>query len=111
MAEWSVTSSQGDDGRDLVRPAKGGTRRTEGTVMKYTVYILFSEKFRKTYVGQTNDLAKRMEAHNSGRVKSTKRYLPWMIIHTEDFKTRSEAMRREKWYKTPAGRKRISELL
>ena len=79
--------------------------------MKYSVYILFSEKFKKTYVGQTSDLSKRFALHNSGKVKSTKRYLPWKLIYCEEYNSRSEAMAREEWFKSSAGRKSISRLL
>ena len=79
--------------------------------MEYTVYILFSDKFKKTYVGQTDNVSKRVNLHNSGRVKSTKRYIPWRLIHTEQFETRSGAVARERWYKSPTGRKSISRFL
>ena len=78
--------------------------------MKFIVYILFSEKFGKTYVGQTADIQKRLILHNSGQVKSTKRYVPWKLLHLEEFDSRKEAMAREEWYKSSAGRKKISEL-
>jgi putative endonuclease len=108
MAEWSVSSRQSRDERDLVPPK---AERTEGIRMKFWLYILFSEKFGKTYVGQTANLNKRLVLHNSGRVKSTKRYLPWKLIHSECLNSRSDAMAREEWYKSPAGRKNISKLL
>ncbi len=50
--------------------------------MEYTVYILFSEKTKKYYVGQTNNFTQRLIRHNSGLVKSTKNGLPWEVIHT-----------------------------
>ena len=79
--------------------------------MNYFVYILYSPTFKRTYAGQTDNLYNRLTLHNSGKVKSTKQYIPWNLIHSEQFKTRSEAMKREKWYKTIAGRKKISEIL
>jgi len=79
--------------------------------MKYFLYILCSPKFIKTYVGQTDNLKQRLVLHNSTKVKSTKPYLPWILIHSESFSSRSEAMKREKWYKSRAGRKKITEIL
>jgi putative endonuclease len=79
--------------------------------MKVFVYILFSEKFGKTYVGQTSDIQKRITMHCAGRVKSTKRYAPWKLIHSEEFDSRSEAMAKEEWYKSSSGRKSIQKFL
>jgi putative endonuclease len=61
----------------------------------YTVYILYSEKYDRYYVGQTDNLEIRLERHNAGTVKSTKAYTPWKIVHTEEFESRSDAVRRE----------------
>jgi putative endonuclease len=79
--------------------------------MNYFVYILYSPKFVKTYVGQSDNLAERLIKHNSGKVKSTKPYLPWVLIHSESFTSRAEAMKREAWFKSRAGRKKIAEIL
>lgn len=56
------------------------------------VYILWSKPLKQFYVGQTKVLEKRLDRHNSGRVSSTKRGMPWQLIHTEKVKDRSEAM-------------------
>ena len=71
--------------------------------MFYT-YVLYSVKFDKLYVGQTNFLQMRLEEHNRGLSNFTKRYTPWQLIHYEEFKTRSEAMKREKEFKSHKGR-------
>ena len=71
--------------------------------MFYT-YVLYSVKFDKLYVGQTNFLQMRLEEHNRGLSNFTKRYKPWQLIHYEEFKTRSEAMKREKELKSHKGR-------
>ncbi len=61
----------------------------------FTVYILYSEKFDRYYIGQTNDIEKRIIRHNSGNVISTKHYRPWKIVYTKEFTTRAEAMKEE----------------
>ena len=44
----------------------------------YTVYVLRSvSQPNRYYVGQTNNLAKRVLAHNNKKVTSTSRYAPW----------------------------------
>ena len=65
----------------------------------YYVYILKSDVNGMVYVGQTNDLTKRIDFHNSNRARWTKRYQPWKMIFKEVYATRSEAMKREKQLK------------
>ena len=65
--------------------------------MSYFVYIL--ECSDKTlYTGYTNDLDKRLDAHNSGKgAKYTKNRLPVKLIYSEEYDTKSKAMSRE-WH-------------
>jgi len=79
--------------------------------MNYFLYILYSHSFQRTYVGQTDDISNRLIKHNSGKVKSTKPYKPWVLIFSESFTSKAEAMKREKWFKSSQGRKKISEIL
>ncbi|MBO4776581.1 MAG: GIY-YIG nuclease family protein [Lachnospiraceae bacterium] len=65
--------------------------------MKFYVYIL--ECADKTlYTGYTNDLEKRLKAHNEGKgAKYTKNRLPVKIVYHEEFDDKKEAMSRE-WF-------------
>ncbi len=56
------------------------------------VYILYSEKSSKYYVGQTANIKKRLERHNSGIVPSTKNGVPWVLVLQLEVSSRSEAM-------------------
>ncbi len=56
------------------------------------VYILYSEKRSKYYVGQTADIDKRLKRHNLGIVRSTKTGIPWVLVLQMEVLTRSEAM-------------------
>jgi len=76
----------------------------------FYVYVLYSHKFNRTYTGQTQNLETRLIQHNSGYSKSTKPYIPWEIIHTEEFNTREEALLREKFLKSSAGRRFIKDM-
>jgi putative endonuclease len=62
----------------------------------FYVYILYTEKFDKYYIGQTKDLDNRLELHNAGFVISTKPYLPWKLTLAIQKESRSEAMILEK---------------
>ncbi|MCF7839422.1 MAG: GIY-YIG nuclease family protein [Candidatus Marinimicrobia bacterium] len=70
----------------------------------FYIYVLYSVIHDQIYIGQTNDLAARLKRHNAGRVKSTNRYIPWKLIYSETFKTRSAAMNREQELKSHFGR-------
>jgi len=62
-----------------------------------------------TYVGCTGDLDKRLERHNSGQVKSSKYYRPFVLIHKEEFATLPEARKKESFYRTTSGRNRDAD--
>jgi len=63
----------------------------------YSVYILYSKSGAKTYVGYTNDIVRRISEHNvTESTGFTLRYRPWILVRTEDYQTKSEAMVREK---------------
>ena len=50
------------------------------------------------YCGYTNDLEKRIETHNRGKgAKYTKPRLPVVLVYSEEFDTKEEAMSRE-WH-------------
>ena len=70
----------------------------------FTVYILLSEKDNKRYIGFTDNLARRLTEHNTGKVKSTKNRHPLKLIYTEQFENKSAAMKREIFFKTHPGR-------
>ncbi len=48
------------------------------------------------YTGYTNDLEKRLLAHNAGKgAKYTRNRLPVEIVYFEEYEDKSEAMKRE----------------
>jgi len=73
--------------------------------MSYYAYILKSKSHGTFYYGHCEDLEKRLNQHNKGRVKYTKGRMPWKVHYFEIFKTRSEAMKREKYFKSIDGYK------
>jgi len=79
--------------------------------MKYTVYILKSVKDQKRYIGVTTDLKRRLFEHREGLVKSTRRRRPLELAHTEEFASKTEALQREKYYKSGKGREYLKTVL
>lgn len=70
----------------------------------YSVYILKSQFFDKTYVGLTiRNPYNRLEEHNRGESYYTKRYAPWKLVYYELLHCRLCAERRERFYKSGIG--------
>ena len=70
-----------------------------GVVIVFYSYILKSLKDGKYYYGHTADLNIRLDAHNKGKVKSTKGRMPSILHYYETFETKSEAAKRETFFK------------
>ena len=78
--------------------------------MEYVVYILYSKKYNKKYIGYTSQLIARFHSHNElSRKGYTVRYRPWIVLHVEFFRLKKEAMAREKFLKSGQGREWIAE--
>jgi putative endonuclease len=63
-----------------------------------------------TLRGFLQNLADRIRSHNAGESKATKHGVPWILIHTESFGARSEAAKRERYYKSGRGREELDNL-
>jgi len=76
----------------------------------FYVYILKSETTKKSYIGYSTDLKKRLYEHNMKVTKSTKSGIPWKLIYYEAFENKVDALREEKFLKSGKGRERIKYL-
>jgi len=70
-----------------------------------------AKKLNRYYIGYTNDLEKRLLRHNAALGKYTKRGIPWVLVYTEAFPSKSDAIKREREIKKMKSRKYIQELL
>ncbi len=77
----------------------------------YTVYVLLSESTNKFYIGQTNDLPRRLLEHKTGLARYTRGRGPWKLVLSEQYSTRAEAMKREKSLKSGKGREWLKTML
>ncbi|HAF29172.1 MAG TPA: excinuclease ABC subunit C [Bacteroidales bacterium] len=77
----------------------------------YFIYILYSQKRDRYYVGYTSDVNSRIVKHNSGATTSTKSGIPWSLVYIEEYQEKSEAIRREKAIKKKKSRKYIEDLI
>ena len=77
----------------------------------FTTYILYSSKIDCYYVGSTGNLADRLLRHNSGRSTYTKRGVPWVVVYTQEYETKSAAYQAELYIKSQKSRAYIEQLI
>ncbi len=78
----------------------------------YFVYILYSDKCNKYYIGQTESLTRRVEEHNQGKGGAfTSACIPLALVYHESFESRQEAVKREREIKGKKSRKYIEYLI
>ncbi|WP_297694928.1 GIY-YIG nuclease family protein, partial [uncultured Eudoraea sp.] len=70
----------------------------------FFVYIIESAVDNSFYIGQTKDLIKRVTYHNEGLSKYTSKKIPWKLVYSEVFNTRTEAIKRERFLKNQKNR-------
>ena len=66
----------------------------------YYVYVLKSIKYSTLYIGCTNNLRRRFEEHNSKDSKFTSQRGLWKLVYYEAYKSKIDAMQREKMLKS-----------
>jgi len=80
-------------------------------MLHYYVYVLFSIKDKKLYVGYTQNVTKRYSEHIQGKVPATWNRLPLELIYYEVYSNTTEAKRREKYLKGGNGRAQLKRQL
>ena len=79
--------------------------------MTFWVYILWSEKLKRYYIGSTSNLEKRLKYHNYGKSTYTKRGIPWKLVYKEEHLTKELAWKREREIKKYKGGIAFKKLL
>jgi putative endonuclease len=79
--------------------------------MSFYAYVIYSKSHNRFYKGHCSNLEKRLKQHNAGQTKSIRPFLPFELVYFEEFDSREEAVIREKYFKTAAGRKFIKTKL
>lgn len=79
----------------------------------FTVYAIFNDVAKKYYIGQTENLERRLKEHNEHKYPGyTARFRgEWVLIYSESAAIRSEALIREKQLKSGNGREYIKSLI
>ena len=81
------------------------------TPLPFCVYVLFSMKDKLFYIGYTTKLEQRIINHSKGFTKSTKGRRPLILVFCEYYLSKEDAKRREKYFKTTAGKKALNLML
>jgi len=77
----------------------------------YYVYILLCEKDIHFYTGFTQDLERRLDEHQKGKVYSTSRRRPVKRVYYEASISQADALHREKYLKSTYGKRYIRNRL
>ena len=72
--------------------------------MKYVYFLQSVEHPEQNYVGMTDDLKSRFEAHNAGGSPHTAKYKPWRLVTYVAFSDEAKAVAFERYMKTASGR-------
>lgn len=71
----------------------------------FFTYVIKSELDGSLYKGHCENLEIRLKQHNSGLTLSIKNKIPFNLIYSEEFTSRPDAIKREKYFKSAAGRR------
>ena len=74
-------------------------------------YVLRSLKDHMFYMGSTNDLKRRLGQHQRGETISTAKRLPLELLYFEGHRSKEDALRREKYFKTTKGKVTLRQML
>jgi putative endonuclease len=79
--------------------------------LPYYVYVLQSLQDQSFYIGQCDDLDKRMSKHFDGMSKYTASKRPWRLKYFEVLEARTDAIKRENALKKAKSRKYVQQLI
>jgi putative endonuclease len=71
--------------------------------LMYFLYFIKSLKDNFIYIGTTSDISKRLIRHNKGGNVSTRYHIPYKLIYFEEFTSKTLALKRELYFKSPGG--------
>ena len=79
--------------------------------MSYCVYIIYSEKLDRYYVGYSENIQDRLFRHINSGSKSTKKTNDWRLVYSQQFDSKSAANQRELEIKRKKSRKYVEWLI
>ena len=104
----------------MTRNGRNGSSPFRGTIKSdrsrffcymYFVYVIYSQKCDRYYVGYASDVELRLERHNQGKVKATKNCRPYTLQAKKSFNTETEARKEESRIKKQKSRVYLEKLI
>jgi putative endonuclease len=78
--------------------------------MTYQVYVIKSKKNGSLYKGYSLNAKDRLIQHNLGKSNYTSKFTPWELVYVEQVDSLQEAIKREKYLKSAAGRRFLKKM-
>ena len=78
--------------------------------MNYYVYIIYSERLQKFYIGISKDLEKRLDAHMKGISHYTKKASDWELIWNIILPTKKETLILERRIKKRGAKRYLDDI-
>ena len=79
--------------------------------LPFCTYILFSRRDHFLYIGYTSNIERRLKQHNAGETISTRNRRPLELVFCEFYIFKSDAIKREDYFKTNAGKRTLKLML
>ena len=77
----------------------------------FYVYLLHSVRDAGLYIGYSSNLRQRLSEHREGASRATSYRGPWNLIYYEAYTEEADAIGRERYLKSGAGRKLLRSQL
>jgi putative endonuclease len=77
----------------------------------YSVYIIYSQKIDKYYIGFSSNVPERLCKHNRNSKGFSNAGKPWVLVYQETFENKKEAMARESQLKKWKNREHLENLI
>jgi putative endonuclease len=78
--------------------------------MNYYVYIIYSDLLEKHYVGSSENIERRLNAHNLGLSTYTSKANDWRIIYQTSLPAKTEALILERKIKKRGAKRYLEDL-
>ena len=75
------------------------------------LYILYSKKQDQYYSGHSKNVDNRLQKHNAGKSRATRRGIPWELKRVVEFPTKRQAIKAENWIKKMKSRIVIEKII
>ena len=77
----------------------------------FWIYVLESERDGVHYIGSAQNVGERLRRHNRGDYRFTKGHRPWRLVYQETVRSRSAAVKSERFFKSGVGRNELRRLI